>query len=285
MSDGERRRVLAEFLRTRRGRVQPGDVGIEAGLRRRTPGLRREELALLSGVSVTWYTWLEQARDISVSRQVLLSLARVLRLSPAEIRHLFALAGQASPPAAAARGVTRALQRLVDALDPNPAYLLAPNWDLLARNRSEAGLVGPSGAGDGCEPNLIRMVFTLPRIRTLLVDWPGQARALLEQYRASADRNTGDESFERLTAALRRDSEEFRSWWDTHDVAEFEPARRAFDHPGLGRLTFDYVKLAAVDTPGVTLVSCLPSDEETAGKLPGLGEYAERGGPDGGSGG
>ncbi|MEU8697050.1 helix-turn-helix transcriptional regulator [Streptomyces sp. NPDC048680] len=285
MGDGERRRVLAEFLRTRRARVQPGDVGIEAGLRRRTPGLRREELALLSGVSVTWYTWLEQARDIRVSRQVLLSLARVLRLSPAEIRHLFALAGQVSPPEAAARAGTPALQRLVDALDPNPAYLLAPNWDLLARNRSEAGLVGPVDAVDGAGPNLIRMVFTLPRIRTLLADWPGQARALLEQYRAGADRNTGDESFERLTADLRRDSEEFRSWWDTHDVAEFRPARRAFDHPGLGRLTFDYVKLAPVDTPGVTLVSCLPSDDETAAKLPALCAYAERGGPDGGSGG
>ncbi|MFJ6463435.1 hypothetical protein ACIQM0_20785 [Streptomyces sp. NPDC091387] len=138
------------------------------------------------------------------------------------------------PPEADARAGTPALQRLVDALDPNPVYPLAPSWDLLARNRSEAGLVGPSDAGDGAGPNLIRMVFTLPRIRTLLADWPGQARALLEQYRAGADRDTGDESFERLTADLCRDSEEFRSWWGTHDVAEFRAGPQGVRPPRTG---------------------------------------------------
>ncbi|MFI5773962.1 helix-turn-helix transcriptional regulator [Streptomyces sp. NPDC051658] len=275
MTDGARRRVLAEFLRTRRERVRPADAGIPAGPRRRTPGLRREEVAVLSGVSVTWYTWLEQARDITVSRQVLHSLAGVLRLSPAETRHLFDLAGQALPRTTGADHDGRVLQRLVDALDPNPAYLLAPNWDLLARNRSETGLIGDPADGHVPERNLLRLVFTHPRIRTLLADWPGQARALLEQYRAGADRHTGDPAFERLTADLCRRSDEFRMWWDTHDVAEFRPARRTFDHPRLGRLTFDYVKLAAVDAPGVTLVSCLPSDDETAAKLPELSGCAE----------
>ncbi|MFD7493882.1 helix-turn-helix transcriptional regulator [Streptomyces sp. NPDC059832] len=275
MTDEARRRVLAEFLRTRRERVRPADAGIPAGPRRRTPGLRREEVAVLSGVSVTWYTWLEQARDITVSRQVLHSLAGVLRLSPAETRHLFDLAGQVLPRTTGADHDGRVLQRLVDALDPNPAYLLAPNWDLLARNRSETGLIGDPADGHVPERNLLRLVFTHPRIRTLLADWPGQARALLEQYRAGADRHTGDPAFERLTADLYRRSDEFRMWWDTHDVAEFRPARRTFDHPRLGRLTFDYVKLAAVDAPGVTLVSCLPSDDETAAKLPELSGCAE----------
>ena len=270
MADPERRRVLAEFLRTRRERVRPEDAGIPAGPRRRTPGLRREEVALLSGVSVTWYTWLEQARDITVSRQVLHSLARVLRLSPAETRHLFALAGRSLPRPATERTGGPAWQRLVDALQPHPAYLLAPNWDLLAWNRSEAGLIGDPDRGGLFERNLLRLVFTHRRIRTLLVDWPGQARALLEQYRAGADRHTGDPGFADLTAELCERSEEFRRWWGTHDVAEFHSARRAFDHPRLGRLTFDYVKLAAVDAPGVTLVSCLPADEETAALLPEL---------------
>ncbi|MFF9348887.1 helix-turn-helix transcriptional regulator [Streptomyces sp. NPDC014734] len=282
MTDVARRRVLAEFLRTRRNRVRPGDAGVPAGPRRRTPGLRREEVALLSGVSVTWYTWLEQARDITASDQVLDSLARVLRLSPAETRHLFALAGRPSRrsedphPTGGARRGGSALRRLVDALDPHPAYLLAPNWDLLARNRSETALVGDAADGQAPEHNLLRLVFTRPGIRTLLVDWPGQARALLEQYRAAADRHVGDPAFERLTADLYRASDEFRVWWDTHDVAEFRPARRTFDHPRLGRLTFDYVKLAAVGEPGVTLVSCLPSDEETRAKLPELSESAHR---------
>ncbi|MEU6922901.1 MULTISPECIES: helix-turn-helix transcriptional regulator [unclassified Streptomyces] len=274
MTDEARRRVLAEFLRTRRDRVQPADAGIPAGPRRRTPGLRREEVAVLSGVSVTWYTWLEQARDITVSRQVLHSLAGVLRLSPAETRHLFDLAGHTLPRSTGGDFDGRALRRLVDALDPHPAYLLAPNWDLLARNRAETGLIGDPADGSVSEHNLLRLVFTHPRIRTLLVDWPGQARALLEQYRAGADRHTGDPAFERLTAGLYRESDEFRSWWETHDVAEFRPARRTFDHPRLGRLTFDYVKLAVVDAPGVTLVSCLPADDRTAAKLPELSRCA-----------
>ncbi|MFH9419224.1 helix-turn-helix transcriptional regulator [Streptomyces sp. NPDC017529] len=270
----ERRRVLAEFLRSRRERITPADAGLPAGPRRRTPGLRREEVATLSGVSVTWYTWMEQARDITVSGQVLHSLARVLCLSPAEARHLFALAGQPLPEPVAGRAGSRPLQRLVDALDPHPSYVVAPNWDLLAWNRAEAGLIGdPDGWADPGR-NLLRLVFTDLGTRSLLADWPDQARTLLEQYRAVADRHTGDPAFERLTAELRGRSEEFRTWWDTHDVAEFRPTRRIFDHPRLGRLTFDYVKLTPVDTPGVTLVSCLPSDAGTAGKLPELSAEA-----------
>ncbi|MFH8346368.1 helix-turn-helix transcriptional regulator [Streptomyces sp. NPDC018045] len=267
----ERRRVLAAFLRSRRARVAPADAGLPAGPRRRTPGLRREEVATLSGVSVTWYTWLEQARDITVSRQVLHSLARVLRLTPAEVRHLFALAGQPLPEPEPARAGAGPLQRLVDALDPYPAYVVAANWDLLVWNRAEAGLIGDPARWSGPGRNLLRLVFTEPRVRTLLADWPDQARTLLEQYRASADRHPGDPAFTRLTADLRDRSEEFRTWWDTHDIAEFRPARRVFDHPRLGRLTFDYTKLTPVGTPGVTLVSCLPADDGTAGKLAELG--------------
>ncbi|MGW1838612.1 helix-turn-helix transcriptional regulator [Streptomyces sp. NPDC002067] len=274
MADEERRRVLAEFLRSRRERVSPKAAGLPSGPRRRTPGLRREEVAALSGVSVTWYTWMEQGRDITVSRQVLESLARVLRLSPAEARHLSALAGHAPPGPAPVRDAGPALHRLVDALDPHPAYVLAPNWDLLAWNRAEAGLIGSPATWADPGRNLLRRVFTHPPVRALLADWPGQARALLEQYRASADRHLGDAAFEELTAELCARSEEFRTWWGTHDVAEFRPARRRFDHPRLGRLTFDYVKLAAVDAPGVTVVSCLPSDAETAGRLPELAREA-----------
>ncbi|GGX79093.1 helix-turn-helix transcriptional regulator [Streptomyces hiroshimensis] len=272
----DRRRALADFLRSRRERLTPHDVGILPGPRRRTPGLRREEVAQLSGVSVTWYTWLEQARDITVSRQVLHSLARVLLLSPAEARHLFALAEEtketASTPSASTPAPTHnpALQRLVDALDPHPAYLIAPNWDLVAWNRAEAGLIGDPARWEPADRNLLRFVFLEPRARDLLADWPGQARALLEQYRAGADRHTGDPEFAGLTRELAGRSEEFRTWWDTHDVADFRPARRAFDHPRLGRLSFDYVKLNAADAPGLSLVACLPADDETAGKLPGL---------------
>ncbi|MFI9718492.1 helix-turn-helix transcriptional regulator [Streptomyces sp. NPDC052396] len=271
MADLEHRRALAEFLRSRRERVTPHQAGIPAGPRRRTPGLRREEVAQLSGVSVTWYTWLEQARDITVSRQVLHSLARVLMLSPVEARHLFTLAGEGAPPVPAVRREPGpALQRLVDALDPHPAYLVAPNWDLVAWNRAEAGLIGDPERWPEGERNLVRQVFLDAGLRELLVDWPGQARALLEQYRAEADRHLGDASFAALTEELCTRSAEFRAWWDTHDVAEFRSARREFAHPGVGRLAFDYLKLAAVDAPGLSLIACMPADAETAARLPEL---------------
>lgn len=273
MADMERRRALADFLRSRRERIPPRDAGVPVGPRRRTPGLRREEVAQLSGVSVTWYTWLEQARDITVSRQVLESLARAMQLSPEERRHLFVLAFESlaeREPEASKATVTPALQQLVDALDPHPAYLLNPNWDLLAWNRAEAGLIGdPAELPEG-ERNIIWLVFTHPRMRTLLVDWPGQARSLLAQYRAGAAEHLGDPRFDDLSARLRQVSPEFRQWWDVHDIADFRSARREFDHARVGRLTFDYVKLAALDAPGVKLMTCVPSDAATAAKLPDL---------------
>ncbi|MGK5547857.1 helix-turn-helix transcriptional regulator [Streptomyces sp. URMC 127] len=273
----DRRRALADFLRSRRERVTPRDAGILPGPRRRTPGLRREEVAQLSGISVTWYTWLEQARDITVSRQVLQSLARTLLLSPAETRHLFALAEEspAEPPAAEAHPAP-ALQRLVDALDPHPAYLVTRTWDLAAWNRAEAGLLGDPARWAPADRNLLRFTFLEPRARELLTDWTVQARALLEQYRASADRNAGDPRFEALTRELRAGSEAFRAWWDAHGVADFRSARRRFDHPRLGRLSFDYVKLNAADAPDLSLIACVPADDATAGKLTALSDMGDK---------
>ncbi|MGI5338979.1 helix-turn-helix transcriptional regulator [Streptomyces sp. CA-181903] len=271
MDNTAQRQELADFLRARRGQISPRDVGIEPGPRRRTPGLRREEVAHLSGVSMTWYTWLEQARDITVSRQVLDSLARALRLSTAEKRYMYTLADQ--------QGVVRQevadapsgeLQRLVDALNPNPTYLIGPSWDLLAWNAAEAGLIGDPARLPGPERNIIRLVFTDPETRGLLVDWRAQASGLLAQFRADAARNLGDPRFAQLSDELYDVSDEFRELWDEHRVADFGSARWKFDHPRLGRLTVDYVRLAALQSPGVKLFTCLPADTETEAKLPGL---------------
>ncbi|MFI0785277.1 helix-turn-helix transcriptional regulator [Streptomyces lydicus] len=274
MADQQRRRCLAEFLRSRRERLTPEEAGILAGPRRRTPGLRREEVAQLSGVSVTWYTWLEQARDITVSRQVLTSLARALMLSSIERRHLFGLAGVPLPEQPPGRGPGPALQRLVDALEPHPAYLLDANWDLVGWNRAEAGLIGDPGQLEPAERNLLWLVFMDAAMRTLMVDWEGQAQNLVAQFRADARARFGDPRFERLTGGLREASAEFRGWWEAHDIADFGSNRRQFRHPWVGRLTFDYVKLAAMDAPGVKLFACMPADAETAGKLPALQQCA-----------
>lgn len=186
MMDVAHREELAGFLRSRRERLAPLDAGVRAGPRRRTPGLRREEVAQLSGVSLTWYTWLEQARDITVSRQVLDAVARALQLPATERRYLFALAGEPLPADPAPAPVSPTLQRLVDSLDPNPAYLVNPCYDILAWNRAEAGLIGDPARLPDAERNTIWLLFTDPAMRTLLVDWRGEAQRLLAQYRAAA---------------------------------------------------------------------------------------------------
>ncbi|QTZ93167.1 helix-turn-helix transcriptional regulator [Streptomyces auratus] len=270
MDDQQRRRTLGEFLRSRRERLTPREAGILAGPRRRTPGLRREEVAQLSGVSVTWYTWLEQARDITVSRQVLMSLARALMLSSVERRYLCALAGLPLPERPADGGPGPALQKLVEALEPHPAYLLDANWDLVGWNRAEAGLIGDPGQLEPAERNLLWLVFMDPAMRSLLADWHGQAQDLVAQFRADARQRSGDPRFEQLTNGLREASEEFRTWWAAHDIADFGSSRRRFAHPQVGALTFDYVKLAALDAPGIKLFACMPADAGTAAKLPAL---------------
>lgn len=267
-----RRKELAEFLRVRRGRIDPGDAGIAVTSRRRAQGLRREEVAQLSGVSVTWYTWLEQAREITVSSQVLRGLARALRLTEAEERHLFHLAGQQPPPGRSADEPTAGLRRMLSALDPHPAYLLSPSWELLAWNKAEAALIGDPGQRPPSERNIIWLMFADPAMRSLMADWPGQARRLLGQFRADAGRHPGDQRFEQLTASLRETSAEFREWWEQHDVAAFMTSRWQLVHPRVGRLDLDYVKLAALDRPAVRLFACMPADEATAVKLPCLVE-------------
>jgi transcriptional regulator with XRE-family HTH domain len=155
---------LAEFLRSRRETTDPIAVGLQPGGRRRTPGLRREEVAQLSGVSVNWYTWLEQARDIGVSRQVIDSLARALRMDPSERAHLFTLAGLAMPAENPGhQDVDETLRRLVATLDPNPAYVVNPWWDLLAYNDAYAALLGGLDHRPRSERNI------LPRIARGLV--------------------------------------------------------------------------------------------------------------------
>ena len=270
MPDVARRRQLATYLRSHRERLTPVDVGIAPGPRRRTPGLRREEVALLSGVSVTWYTWIEQARDIVVSRQVLDSIARALRLAPQERRHLFGLAGEPLPAGGPTREPSVALQRMVDVLEPYPAYLVSPCWDLLAWNRAKAGLIGDPLKLAETERNTIWIAFTDPAQRHVMVDWRRQALGMLAQYRIDAAQYPGDPRFAALTESLRQASTEFRDWWDHDVITDFQPTRRLFDHPEHGRFTYDYLKLAVMESPELRLITLVPADDATAAAGPAL---------------
>jgi transcriptional regulator with XRE-family HTH domain len=271
MADMVQRAELAAFLRSRRETTDPVALGLQPGPRRRTPGLRREELAQLSGVSVTWYTWLEQARDISVSRQVIDSLARVLRMDPAERAHLFTLAGLALPAESGGRPqVDSVLRRLLDTLHPNPAYVINPWWDLLAYNQAYAALLGGLDDRAPAERNSLWLTFAGDHVQELLIDWAAEARQLVGQFRAHLARYPDDPRGPELAAALQAASPRFRELWQEHAVRRFEASRKRFRHPVAGRLDLDYIKLATTGDDRQQLVVFLPADEASAAKLPGL---------------
>ena len=264
---GARRAELADFLRQRRGQVAPERVGIEPNGRRRTPGLRREEVAQLAGVGLSWYTWLEQGRDIKPSVQVLDAVARVLELDTAERAHLFHLARLELPlPSPGyAHEAPPELRALVDALAPQPAYLLGPRTDVLAWNRAATGLLGvPSAAPDGL-PNLLWWLFTSTEPRG--DQWQNTARATLARFRAEHARRIGDAAFARLIDALERESEQFRALWAEHEVLTGHLGTKLVDHRTLGPLRLYHLQSIPTEHPDLRLTQFAPADDATRAAL------------------
>lgn len=194
-------------------------MGLPSGARRRTPGLRREEVAALAGVGLTWYTWLEQGREIGVSAAFLDSLSRVLKLDAAERRHLFLLA-HARPPAEPGKtfcAVPALAGRLVQDLSPHAAHILNLRWDVLAYNAPADGLFGFERQGAG-RRNLLWMLFTDPALRAAIVDWEAEAPAMLAGFRRDFAVAREDTDARELVAELEAVSPEFRLWWRSQDV-------------------------------------------------------------------
>lgn len=245
---------LGAFLRTRRSRLSPADIGFPGGDRRRAPGLRREEVASVAGVAVSWLARLEQGRARSVSPDVLGALAAALRLDDVERDHLFALAGfRANPRAPAPPGqITPALRALLDALDPNPAYVLDRCWNIVAWNQAEADLF--PGLAATPAPNLLRLVFGHPDLARLMADHDEEMTRLVAQFRVHWTDWPGDVGLAALVEDLVASSPDFARLWAAEDVAPFVTTRRVFDHPVEGRLEFDHHRLAALDQPGFQLV-------------------------------
>ncbi|MGV1755587.1 helix-turn-helix transcriptional regulator [Rhizobium sp. A22-96] len=265
-----RRREFGAFLRSRREKLTPSGVGLPEGFRRRTPGLRREEVALLAGVGTTWYTWLEQGRDVRASSEVLSALADALRLDPAERRHLFTLSDRpsAEAPSRGPEDVPDALRRMLASLAGQPAYVLGRRWDVLAWNAASVALFGDYSLLQGDARNSVHRVFTDPAHRQLLVDWEIVAANSLAMFRADSARYAGDPDFERLIATLTQASSEFRAWWPRQDVLRPLTGHKRLRHPGGGLMTFEYTALAVMDRPDMKLVVYTPLDEDgTSGKL------------------
>ena len=271
-TNGERRREqLADFLRTKRASLQPEDVGLPDGGRRRTPGLRREEVALLAGVGATWYTWLEQGRDVRASLEVLEALSRALRLTPAERAHLILLGRgeQAKPCKAPPEEVSPTLRRLVENLGPGPVYLLGRRWDYIAWNKSFERVFSWEPGTEPLSRNHIWLWFMDPGRRTLcMADWATSARLLVAKFRADSARNIGDPAFEELISALESSSPEFRKLWKRHEVAGSGLGRKELDHPLVGHLVFDHAVFQHGDAGEQRLVVYSPaSEQDTRAKL------------------
>jgi transcriptional regulator with XRE-family HTH domain len=268
--DERRRAELADFLRRRRESITPADVGLPNGGRRRTPGLRREEVAQLAGVGATWYTWLEQGREVRASLDVLEALARALRLTGAERTHLVLLGRGEEPPPCKAQSerVSPTLRRLIENLGANPAFVLGRRWDYLAWNAAACAVFGdleqiPRGAR-----NHVWQFFTSPARRELMTDWQRNSRLMVAKFRADSARNIGDPEFERLIAALHRVSPEFCKLWKRHEVARGGDARKVLLHPVVGTMVFEHAVFTPDESPQQRLVLYSPAaEEDTPAKL------------------
>ncbi len=269
--NGERRRAeLADFLRRRRASLTPEGVGLPNGGRRRTPGLRREEVALLAGVGTTWYTWLEQGRDVRASLDVLEALAKALRLTPAERTHLILLGrGEEPPPSKSpAERVSPTLRRLIENLGANPAYILGRRWDYLAWNRAACAVLGDFDAIPRSARNHVWLHFMDPSRRTRFADWERSSRLLVAKFRADSARHLGDPAFEELIAALRQSSPEFCKEWKLHEVAVTGEGRKQVHHPEAGVMLFEHAVFHPAIDPELRLVLYTPLPEhETPAKL------------------
>ncbi|MFC9997529.1 helix-turn-helix transcriptional regulator [Nocardia sp. NPDC127526] len=279
-SGHERHQQLGRFLRAQRERLQPGDVGLVPfgdPARRRTPGLRREEVAELSGVGLTWYTWLEQGREVEASRQVIDALARTLRLDPDQHRHLRFLAGLADPWVAEDADDRARLQYLVDAVMPNIASIYDPAFDFLVWNRAYALARRDPLELPAQRRNLLWMMFTDTVNRAMMPHWEQAARAVMAQLREAMGRRPDDPRLTALAERLCAASPEFRDWWPDYRVRRFRPAGIVIDHPHAGPIELKVFQMRPVENPNLLLVVQVPATPAAAARVAALLTYAESG--------
>lgn len=258
---------LADLLRSRRERLAPEDVGLPPGRRRRTAGLRREEVALLASISATYYTYLEQGRELRPSREVLDALAGALRLTPAERRHIHEIA-HGSPPSdertAPSESVSPPVDALVQRLDPHPTYVKGARWDVLAANRSARALFAGWSVEEGVVPNMLWWMFTDANARHVYPDWELEAQRMLARFRMAAARRPQDPAFATLITALQAQSREFARGWDRHEVLVPGGGTKRLTHPELGTFDFEHVVLHLAEDLDHTLVTFAPRERDDA---------------------
>ena len=267
-----RESALGKYLKDRRAKLDPATFGFPSE-RRRTPGLRREEVAQRANISSTWYTWLEQGRGGAPSADVLDRIARALMLTDVEREHLFLL-GLGRPPEARYRkseGVTPRLQRVLDALDPSPAVIRTAIWDVVAWNRAATVMLIDYGSLPPERRNILRFIFLDPRARAAQYDWESVARFALGAFRVDAARAGAAAEVESLVEELCRLSPEFRAMWRDNDVrGAHGEAVKHIRHPALGPLAFEYSAFAVDGRPDLSMVVYNPATPEDAERIKAL---------------
>lgn len=253
------RHELADFLRTRRKRLSPVEVGLPDTGRRRTPGLRREEVAALAGVGLSWYTWFEQGRDIGVSAAFVENVARALRLDEVERRHLFVLArlDKAARQTGPKRTVPPSLQRMLDGMAKMPAYVRNLHWDLVAWNAEADRLFDIARLPDD-RRNILWMAFADPETRRKFVQWEERAPLMLAKFRRDYAKAPEDPVMVELVASLQRVSPEFKDWWRRHDVNGCSEGVKTILLDGAPPMTFEHTTYTVDDEPDLRLVVYAP---------------------------
>lgn len=246
-------RELSDFLRSRRGRLTPEAVGLPGGRRRRTPGLRREEVALLAGIGTDWYTRLEQGRTVNPSTTTVEALSRALRLNPVEQAHLRALTRNAERRPFVREVVPESLRRTVEALNA-PAYVTGRRWDVLAWNKAAEEIFAFGRIAEE-DRNTLILILTNPNTRRLFgAGWAEEAKRVIAQFRATHDLWADDPAFASLLARLRAGCPEFAKWWKAHDLKASLAGQKHLSHPRKGTLKLQYTSFQANDDPSLKLV-------------------------------
>lgn len=263
--DTEKNRYLelADFLKTRRARILPSQVGLSQGSRRRTPGLRREEVAQLAGIGLTWYTWLEQGRPIRVSAQILESLSRVLLLDKQERNHLFTLARQAIPTDLPKyQGIINpSIQKVLDSLIFSPSFIMDRRWNVIAWNKAACLVFGDFSTMNVRERNIVWMMFNNHSYMELFKEWEFHAQGLLARFRTTCGQYIEDPWLVEFIKELKEQSKEFDFWWSKHEVQSGSAVNKEINHPVVGTLIFEFCSFDVSDNPNLKLIVNTPLAE------------------------
>ncbi|ANJ92626.1 helix-turn-helix transcriptional regulator [Serratia plymuthica] len=250
-------KALGAFLRAHRERITPDMLGLPSAPRRRTSGLRREELAQISGISATWYTWIEQGREVSISPHTLARIAKALRLGHAERHYLFTLARVADPEQEQHQDIANStvLQSVYQVAVP--CYLLDLTWNILAWN-PQAETLFSGWLGQAKTPNLLHFMFFHPLAKTLVCDWDDRARRVVAEFRAETSHHQNTEAMRAFVRNMTHNSEAFNHWWKQHDVMAREGGEREFTHPQQGALRYRQLTFHPAENSALKLVMLIP---------------------------